>query len=750
MAREVILEIRPERPQGQGESIPPASVEPGYVMSSIADGGTALAARSLYGSWRAALPDAPVKPTGLSDTAAAGTSLHDHDQRIPGDYGVRSCSDDPRWIGSVPESICVGSQMVDLSFCYVGSTPADPDNPALIDPELEIALAIDAPLLGSGPVAYRSLSPAQRGQYLRWIADGRRSSAVPRTFLLQFLGGLEHAIVRDERLAEIVEVRAELGRLLDMHNDDVFARYAEQLIAACEILQPDYCPEPVYASAETNYRAEMPFKVRHFLGWMLKHAGRLEADAGLVLYLQQPGTRLDRFVAQYFRELHEQWCHQFPQAVADQLPPASELPRLSFAYEAVVGNFSRVLRSDLPEVSGMPLPQAMNELFDSIVNSLEHLRHEPVGRITTNMPVPGIVASKATKQFTPRAGAAAHLEVIVPDAVPRSILVSDLLEILVDEPAIRPGKLLERTRAKQVTKILAELGFGLEPDSDFLLPNSLRPASRVALFRTEKLPNDEPTDAYLLVQAAVLLSALAQRWFPSLSPFDLGGVEQRLPYRHRFTDRELRRLEATGLAIAHLEKPRIFLGRWITLLARDRRLDRDLVGGFGLAFRGQRRNSELARHARAVSLAREGLIDVEALLAAASATEIPPANLHVSLEQRVQRMVSGVGATNEAIAAHASAETSVASGDHPLPPALGLQGLESRHAELLLALSDRARTREEFVEIARTRRLTLVGAVDRINEWAVLAFGAPAISEDDNVAITLQAADYLADQAARS
>jgi hypothetical protein len=92
----------------------------------------------------------------------------------------------------------------------------------------------------------------------------------------------------------------------------------------------------------------------------------------------------------------------------------------------------------------------------------------------------------------------------------------------------------------------------------------------------------------------------------------------------------------------------------------------------------------------------------------------------------------------------AALEAPAAPVDHVASQPISLAGLEGRHAELLVALSDRTRTGEEFKELARARRLTAVGAVDRINEWALLEFGACAITEDDSLAITLEAASYLA------
>jgi hypothetical protein len=75
------------------------------------------------------------------------------------------------------------------------------------------------------------------------------------------------------------------------------------------------------------------------------------------------------------------------------------------------------------------------------------------------------------------------------------------------------------------------------------------------------------------------------------------------------------------------------------------------------------------------------------------------------------------------------------------PP--GFEGLEGRHAELLLALHDRPRTHAELGELARSRRLTLAAAVARINEWALLSFDADAIDEDEEFMISPAAREFL-------
>jgi hypothetical protein len=660
------------------------------------------------------------------------------------------CEQRTRWITGQGEDVVIAGEIFHLSYCFVGPTEDDADNPTVIDARLEIGSKGERPSSGRQHFsAYARFSPAERRAYLEWLSGGRMAATPPRSFLLLFLSSLEHAIVRDGHGEQLADAREQLARLLALHGEDpVVSAVARRLATLCELLDPEFIPSPMFATAETNFREEMPFEVRQFLGWALKSAGRLEADEGLLFYLQQPGRRLEPLVAQYFRELHASWCLRYAHAFGGAFANVALLPKLTLHYQPLHGDFARAVVSDLPDVAALPVLTSLEVLFRECSAPLLQLRHEPVGRVLSNLPVPTLSPELGSSGIPyPRPDAAAHLAALLRGANPQVVQVAQLLGALFEAFDAPVTTLLPKGVADDIARTLDEAGYGFEPDSRSGLPRSLRSDRRITVFRTGCSSYQHPSDQFLLAQAAVVVSGLAQLWYPSIEPLELDEIEQRLPFRHRFAVHEFVRLRATEIAIASLdESPRKFLDRWVKRLARMRRIE-DLIGGFGIAFKGQRRNGDLAKLARALVLECQSLVSADDLLAAAADVAIPEERFHRSLQSRVELLQKSLTSTEEGsptiVAAQEPQACSPARTSSAEPRTPRLDGLDGRHAELLLALHDRARTAPELRELARGRGLTLAGAVDRINEWALLRLGATAVTDDDDFVISETARAFL-------
>jgi hypothetical protein len=155
----------------------------------------------------------------------------------------------------------------------------------------------------------------------------------------------------------------------------------------------------------------------------------------------------------------------------------------------------------------------------------------------------------------------------------------------------------------------------------------------------------------------------------------------------------------------------------------------------------------LAKLARALVLESQSLISVDEMLAAAADLAVPNKCFHRTLESRVEALQSPppeaslISEPGEAFMSQAGVPSSPLAPVHDVPAAF--EGLEGRHAELLLALHDRPRTHAELGELARGRRLSLAAAVARINEWALLSFEADAISQGEEFMISLAARQFL-------
>ena len=644
-----------------------------------------------------------------------------------------------RWAGAAGERLRFGEDSFVLSFCYIGPSETDDANPTVIDPRCQARdVGVPTKSRPKGLRLYRDWTWDEQLGYLRWVGSGRQAAEVPREYLLQVVCSLEHAIVRDALRDDLVHVREELARLLQLHRADItFADAARRLISATEFLDPAFIPSTVYATASAaNHAPEIPFSTKHFLGWMLQHSNRLESDAALLYYLQQPGTRLSLHEAQCFRELHGLWCHLYPHEISADFAASQSAPPLRLDYQPLVGNFAGHWSSPYPDVAALVLPESYHELFNRCSESVAHLKDVPVGRLLANVPLhlgsDGHLSDALPER---RLDAAARLQDLLNGLATANVMVDQLVSAVFEEVDLQPHKLLPAKLQRLLANILDEEGFAFQPDARLSLPSTLRPDGQVVLYASESLPNDGPNDAYYLAQSAVILSSLSQQWYPGLDGLQLEELEQRLPYWHRYSDRELRRLEATREAITLLPNHRAYLLRWVKILLREKRL-KDLVFGFGIAFKGQRRNMWLAKFARSVSLAAEALIDEHELLASASDCPSSSVAPHQDLEARASGLL-GTATAQRTEYANADAVSPYRTGS------ILLEGPETRHVQILLALNDRSRSYAELAELVKARGLSMAATLECINEWAILEFGAPAIEVGDNCSLSGTASAYL-------
>jgi hypothetical protein len=648
------------------------------------------------------------------------------------------------WTGANPARVTIDGRDYHLNFSYIGLQASDPSNPCVIDPAFEVARG---PGLAQPPgwfEPYKQLSPEERCGYIEWMDGGRAMADAPTRYRLFFLSTLEHAIVRDRRVDDAGAVIAELERLIALApKDQGFVKAAKNLIMACHWLNPSYVPPMISPSAAANYQDEIPFKVRHFLGHTLRDSRNLEAGDALLLYLQQPGTWLASATAQHFRELHSIWCHRHPYHEAGTFEIPCETRRLTLDYQPICGAFDASLSSDLPDVADVVLPASFRALFEQCLEDIAPLAGQPVGGASIILPIfdPGRVVKSTLMDVRPGGRELLCARLSGPGSF--DVRVSDLLDDFFDGTAPNPKHLLMAGLVRQVTEMLDEAGFGYEPDQRFELPPLLRPDRRITLFRAEPLPFQPPSDAYLLAQAAIILSTLALSWLPTLAGLPLDRIEARMPFRHRFSDREFRRLEATRLAIDAVDNGRKFLEGWTRVLSRRERLG-DLRVAFGIAFRGQRKNIELNKFARAVVNVCPMRINERDLLEAASASAVKANQLSMTTPQIYS--VHGLDRAAEPIAAVREDEAVGISLPTTLTDArvAALEGLKPRDAEILLAVLDRPRSAREFTEFARAREVSAAGAADRINDWARARLGSEVLDYGELVAIVDTAIEPLA------
>jgi hypothetical protein len=314
------------------------------------------------------------------------------------------------------------------------------------------------------------------------------------------------------------------------------------------------------------------------------------------------------------------------------------------------------------------------------------------------------------------------------------IRASDVLSDLFEDAAVPPNRQVPVPACRRMWRALGDMGVGFEPDDRYGLPARIRPDSQVVLFRDEPLPFQEPSDAFHLAQAAMTLSAIGTSAFAGLEPLRAEDIELRLPYRHRYSDRELRRLEASFLVMQNAAKPRELLASWPRRMKRLQRL-KHIDLGFGIAFRAQARNPLVKRFATAVSKA-----------------------LHND-DRRVPGFLQAVNAQVEIDAELASLKSAdvIPMDEHRLSPASDtmmpvqsgpavagqshIDGLSPVLAEILEALVQGPQRRTALNDIARTGQLQLAGALEQLNEWSLLKLNACVTRGNDPVRINPEVFD---------
>ena len=114
-----------------------------------------------------------------------------------------------RWF-RVGETVVIGNQEISCGLFYAGSCATslvESDDPAVIDVDLPVSglgsrdFSITEPQL-----SYAALSPANRQEYLQWLAASRRDRSVPSWCLWLFLYGLERRLLLDGQQQARIEI----------------------------------------------------------------------------------------------------------------------------------------------------------------------------------------------------------------------------------------------------------------------------------------------------------------------------------------------------------------------------------------------------------------------------------------------------------------------------------------------------------------------------------------------------------------
>ncbi|WP_236833816.1 TerB N-terminal domain-containing protein [Blastococcus sp. KM273129] len=678
-------------------------------------------------------------------------------------------------------------------------------DPSLIDPALPIDLVrADSSGLGLGYwPSYSHLTPAERGGFLRWLAQGRTHPQAPIGFVFIYFYGLERRLLHDlpdgdpERVVLLQEVR----RLLDLYGENhSFRGYATNLLQWATPLDGGrryLAPPP----APTDWGYELPFDVCIGLGQLLADGHPIPPAWAQAWWQQHPETRTRAPVKRCPEQFAAAFATLYRRRFGDGLVVKENKKRLQLDYRpASAGLPGHTKDLGLPDVRGLRGPVTK---FAEIAEQATH-DLDPYSRY--------LGRSGADP------GSPAALAVLPPylDVAP-SQSTQDLLnwvrgtlgtadcrrvpavEIISRWPASRSDR-LNKAETELLATLLERHGVGIEPDVRFgSAPPT--PTGDIVLFplpggasaRPTAAPNPDYVSAVALLQLAAAVAAADGSVADEETTALLGHLSRGLA----LSATEQARLHAhLHLVLRRPPTPAALRKRAATLDDAQRQQAAQLLLAVAAAD-GTISPTEIDQISRLFTVLGFEATDAYAQIHAAATTTRPvpdpltpartagtaagnfalpprppatvprgrhaapqpadtaaPLQLDPHLLARTRRDSEQVAAlladifidtdppAHEPEAAIAAAQTTTVTADHGSSALLA--GLDAPHSELLRSLTEQTQwARAAFAALCSARRLLPDGALDTLNEAAVEATGEPVCEGHDPIEINSYALEEM-------
>lgn len=433
--------------------------------------------------------------------------------RLPAGRASPTTRQSAHWIPANTAAM-VGSHNIPGGMIYLGEhlprqgSSTDPEN-CLIDPRLTVATHRD-PLgqsMGYWP-SYSSISSAARKSYLDWLAGSRGDPDAYIGYVFLYFYGLERRLMLEESPPDADGVVAEVRRLLQVYGGNgSFKRYAGELLSAYQ-LKSAQLPEKLDLEVEEN-SYDIPIMLKVALGMRVRSGEAIEPDLLLAYVLADPETRVRtpaRRAQTLLREL-------FAEAVEKRYPngvrvPVAGVRKLKVNYRACSGTFDLELRpfgGDLPDITNRSEPiGGARRIFDDCTDRLDDYSRM-LGRSEGLRPTLAAVAQlplglrvKYAEELPGQP--LSRLKELVSDGT----LVS--LQQLAQLAGIEPDKIATRAKQKELSGILAALGYGNTADPCFSL-KSAKPDALTMVFALEREAeaDPEPGQHYRPMQLSIML-----------------------------------------------------------------------------------------------------------------------------------------------------------------------------------------------------------------------------------------------------
>lgn len=713
---------------------------------------------------------APTPPPQPSPTSRAGSPQpvvsvrfsHGSRADTPTDPNVTSAQ---CWVPP-GRAVSVGDVMIPGGMLYVGSRlPAVSGfaiEPALIDPKLSVHRLGSAATMPYWP-SYSEISSDARGEYLNWLAGGRRSPVQIGCVFL-FFYGLERRVLHDLGsmhevvAAEVPHIAAEVNQLLSLYGgNNSFRQYAsrfeEILKGGAQTSMKVYeqsAPEP-----SSSWR-HLQFVHKLALGQVARDGVGLPASWAYswlmhdeMTFLRKPAERCPDEFKRVFTALYNQ---RFPRGM---LLPVTKT-RLKLSYRPASASFGGQIElqaGQLPDVTVLERPiNELRALADEAADALDPYSRF-IGRNPDKRETMDAIVLKPPVLW-PRESLVSLVTWVKHLGVERAMQATSLTELMRHFPN---WGAINKDRAAAFASALEHFGVGMEPDVRWGGPTP-SDAAPVVLFA---IPHEErgkrPSSVYSAAALTMHLSTTVSA-ADGLSPDEERHLEESVDRMLHLQAHERLRLRA-HLKWLFLSKP--------TLTALKKRVagldasQRGAIGAFvvnvahvegGLAHTEMK---TLAKVYRLLELPEETLYR-EAHAAATEPVVVKPGEKATTrFKVPPKPSAAPAGATAELDAARIarlkeeSARVSVllghifADAEHaavpeepeeaPLPEPT-LAGLDVEHSHFAKVLLSRDKwTRAELEDLAADRGIMLDGALEQVNEAFAEAYGEPLIEGHDPV-----------------
>lgn len=675
---------------------------------------------------------------------------------------VRSTDGDAFWVPDDKTARFNGRPIG--SFVYVGEGLASADGqgiePSLINAKLAVDVSVTDCRQRRTPYwpTYAGISAQARAAFLNWLATGRCDRQADVGYVFLYFYGLERRALHDAQTsaaarAELPAIEREVMRLLGIYGENgSFRRYANGFL---DLLTARDDGRRLYASAPPPlaYRDDLTLRHRLGLAQCAADGKPLPAAWALAWLYSDPSTRL-RTAATRCREHFEQlFIARYREAFGAGMNLPKNRTRLKFDYRPASPGFrwGELTRAfDLPDVSVLTSPvKRLQALAEECTKELE-------GYSRT-------IAKDPAKATT--FDAMLELPVALWPAQVRKPVeqVKTLLE-KAGRPATLPFSTLQswfpqwnsinKAKMQSLARALAQAGVGIEPDVRFgaSVPE---PEDKVVLFADGGARMQHASARYTAAAVMLRLAVAVAAADGTATDAEKGLLAQRLEQWLHLTEAERLRLNAHLKLL--LAQPPGMAGLKKAIEPLDMRA-REAMGDF-LALLAQVDGAVTPAEVKVLEKLFKLLgLDVGTVYSRVhtAATEpvtvkaaqpesghaIPPAPIPrpKATVQLDPARLAALQADSERVSAMLGAifagepEPEPEEVPEEAPEVELILGLDAAHSTFVRTLLERSQwSRADLEELSADRGLMLDGSLERINEAALDAHGAPLLEGTDPV-----------------